>query len=153
MKKFMTSLLCAAALLGGGSIANAEVSPEQLGMGGVTCGMTIAEVEGVHGKPQKSEMEQKPYGEKVEYEYSDSLEITFINGEAVKIEISDRSDLPTADGVRIGMDASVLEAVYGAPDYRYEDKYVYYLKGRRDTGLVFEVKLGKVHEMECGKLD
>ena len=150
MKKSVSLFALAMALTT--SVASASVPQEQMNIGGVAYGATKAQTEAVCGQPIKMEVKQKYYGQKTECKYANGLEVTFINGTAQEIELSHWSDVATAGGVKIGMAASTLQNVYGQPDVIYKDKYIYYLNGTQDAGLVFEIEHGIIDEIECGNL-
>ncbi|MGP1366016.1 MAG: hypothetical protein ACTTKW_01660 [Schwartzia sp. (in: firmicutes)] len=150
MKKLVSMLTLAMVL--SASVASASVPAGQMNVGGVSYRDTPAQVAAVCGQPIKTKTSKKTYGEKTECKYANGLEVTFVDGVAQKIEVDDDSALATAGGVKIGMDASVLQEVYGQPDRIHKNDYIYYMDGRQDAGLVFEVKHGVVNEIECGRL-
>lgn len=150
MKKSVSLIALAMALTA--SVASAYVPEGQMNIGGVSYRATQAQTAAVCGQPIKTKTSQKTYGEKTECKYANGLEVTFVDGIAQKIELDEVSDLSTVGGVKIGMDASVLQEVYGQPDRIHENEYIYYVEGREDVGLVFEIKHGVVHEIECGRL-
>ncbi len=151
MKKELMALIAGAMLLLG-STCFATVSDDQLVLGGIQYGASISDVESAYGTPGNSEREYESYGEKVEYEYGNSLEIEFINGAVTKIKADDYCNAATAAGISIGMDVSALKEAYGEPDYIHEEDYIYYSAGQQDIGLKFEVKNGKITEIKCGSL-
>ena len=151
MKKVMLSVLTGAMVLAG-STCFATVPVDQLVLGGIQYGASISAVESAYGAPRKSEREMKPYGDKVEYEYGNSLEFEFLNGKVVKIKADDFSDAKTKAGIGLGMDAAALKNAYGAPDVIHEEDHIYYAAGQQGIGLKFEVKYGKVTEIRCGSL-
>ena len=151
MKKVLLTVLTGAAVLAG-STCFATVPADQLVLGGIPYGASISAVESAYGTPRKSEREIKPYGEKVEYKYGNSLEFEFVNGKLVKIKADDFSDAKTKAGIGLGTDATTLKNTYGAPDAVHEEDYIYYAAGQQGVGFKFEVKYGKVTEIRCGSL-
>ena len=79
MKKLLLTVVTGVALLAG-STCFATVPANQLELGGIPYGASISAVENAYGRPRKSEREMKSYGEKVEYEYGNSLDFEFVNG-------------------------------------------------------------------------
>ena len=151
MKKIMMSLLIGVAVLTGFS-CYAAVPADQLVLGGIRHGATIREVESVYGRPGKMERDVKVYGEKLEYEYGDTLEFEFINGKVTKIQADDSSNAKTQAGIGLGSDVAALKNAYGEPDAVHGEDYIYYASGLQGIGLKFEVKYGRVAEIKCGPL-
>lgn len=154
MKKAMKKI--AAALVFGavtmvGSAAFAQIPAAQMAIGGVSYGASVEEVEAIYGKPLRVERKYKNYGEKLEYKYANGLEITFINGAAKEIDLEFPSTLQTAGGIAIGSDEAKVREVYGEPDLVEKDgDLVYRLEGNSGAGMKFDMKFGKVTEIECG---
>lgn len=151
MKKMLLSVITGSMILAG-STCSATVPADQLVLGGIQYGASISAVESAYGAPRKSEREMESYGEKVEYEYDNSLEFEFVNGKVIRIEADDFSDAVTKAGIGLGMDAAVLKNVYGAPDAIHGEDHIYYAAGMQGIGLKFEVKYGKIVEIKCGSL-
>jgi len=151
MKKMLLTAISGVMILAA-STCSATVPADQLVLGGIQYGSSISAVESAYGMPRKSEREMKPYGEKIEYKYGNTLEFEFINGKVTEIKADDYSDARTKAGIGLGMDASALKNAYGAPDYIHEEDYIYYVAGQQGIGLKFEVKYGKVTEIKCGAL-
>ena len=151
MKKMLLSVVTGSMILAG-STCSATVPADQLVLGGIQYGASISAVESAYGAPRKSEREMKPYGDKVEYEYGNSLEFEFLNGKVVKIKADDYSDAKTKAGIGLGMDAAALKNAYGAPDTIHEEDHIYYAAGMQGIGLKFEVKYGKITEIRVGSL-
>ena len=151
MKKMLLSVVTGSMILAG-STCSATVPADQLVLGGIQYGASISAVESAYGAPRKSEREMKPYGDKVEYEYGNSLEFEFLNGKVVKIKADDYSDAKTKAGIGLGMDVAALKNAYGAPDAIHEEDHIYYAAGMQGIGLKFEVKYGKITEIRCGSL-
>lgn len=51
----------------------------------------------------------KSYGEKVEYEYGNSLDFEFINGKLTKIKADDFSDAKTKAGIGLGASMDMVK--------------------------------------------
>lgn len=151
MKKIIFTVLTGALVLAG-STCFATVAADQLMLGGIQYGASVSTVESAYGTPRKSEREMKPYGEKVEYKYGNSLEFEFVNGKLTKIKADDYSDAKTKAGIGLGMDVAALKNAYGTPDFIHKEDYIYYAAGQQGIGLKFEVKYGKVTEIKCGDL-
>ena len=151
MKKVLLSVITGSMILAG-STCSATVPADQLVLGGIQYGASISAVESAYGAPRKSEREMKPYGDKVEYEYGNSLDFEFLNGKVVKIKADDYSDAKTKAGIGLGMDAADLKNAYGAPDAIHEEDHIYYAAGMQGIGLKFEVKYGKITDIKVGSL-
>ena len=152
MKAMLLTAITGAMILAA-STCCATVPADQLVLGGIEYGAPISAVESAYGAPRKSEREMKPYGEKIEYKYGNSLEFEFINGKVTEIKADDYSDARTKAGIGLGMDAAALKNAYGAPDAVHEEDHIYYAAGMQGIGLKFEVKYGKVTEIKCGYLN
>ena len=151
MKKLLITAITGAALLAG-STCFATVPANQLELGGIPYGASISAVEKAYGTPRKSEREMKSYGEKVEYEYGNSLEFEFINGKLTKIIADDYSDAKTKAGIGLGASMDMVKKAYGEPDFIHEEDFIYYAEGLQGIGLKIEIKYGKVTEIKCGAL-
>lgn len=151
MKKILLAAITGAMILAA-STCFATVPADQLVLGGIQYGASISEVEKAYGQPRKSEREMKPYGEKVEYKYGNTLEFEFVNGKLVKIKADDYSDARTKANIGLGTDVAALKNAYGNPDTVHEEDYIYYAAGQQGIGLEFEIKYGKVTEIKCGSL-
>ena len=128
-------------------------------------------VENAYGRPRKSEREMKSYGEKVEYEYGNSLDFEFVNGKLTKIKADDFSDAKTKAGIGLGASMDMVKSAYGepdfiheedfiyyaegmqGPDFIHEEDFIYYAEGMQGIGLKIEIKYGKVTEIKCGVLN
>lgn len=99
------------------SMSNAEhmpkrtLSPEQMYLGGLTCGQTRDQVERIYGEPTKYS--------KSEYVYGNSLFITFEQYKDAKriwrIVTNANNGISTPAGVEVGTKEHVLKRVYGEP--------------------------------------
>ena len=140
MKKLLLTVVTGVALLAG-STCFARVPADQLELGGIPYGASISAVENAYGRPGKAEREMKSYGEKVEYEYGNSLDFEFINGKLTKIKADDYSDAKTKAGIGLGADMKtkagiglgasmdMVKSAYGEPDYIHEEDFIYYADG------------------------
>lgn len=151
LKKLLLTAAAGAALLAG-STCFASIPADQIELGGIPYGASISTVENAYGRPRKAEREMKSYGEKVEYEYGNSLEFEFINGKLTKMKADDFSDAKTKAGIGLGTDMAMVKKAYGEPDYIHEEDFIYYADGLQGVGLKIEIKYGKVTEIKCGVL-
>ena len=151
LKKLLLTAAAGAALLAG-STCFASIPADQIELGGIPYGSSISAVENAYGRPRKAEREMKSYGEKVEYEYGNSLEFEFINGKLTKMKADDFSDAKTKAGIGLGADMAMVKKAYGEPDYIHEEDFIYYADGLQGVGLKIEIKYGKVTEIKCGVL-
>ena len=151
LKKLLLTAAAGAALLAG-STCFASIPADQIELGGIPYGASISAVENAYGRPRKAEREMKSYGEKVEYEYGNSLEFEFINGKLTKMKADDFSDAKTKAGIGLGADMAMVKKAYGEPDYIHEEDFIYYADGLQGVGLKIEITYGKVTEIKCGVL-
>lgn len=154
MKKWtivgLTALLTLAA-----SAALASVPQESLYLGGIGYGSKGAYVRQVYGTPTETEQEHlssHPSGTAVEYEYGDGVSIHLADETVYHIEVSANNGWATPEGIHVGMDASLLEKTYGAPDLIRGDKFIYTADGVPGVGMVFEIEKGKIEEIEIGRI-
>ena len=90
---------------------NRTVAPEQMYLGGLTCGQTRDQVERMYGEPTV-------YSNK-EYIYGESLIITFEQfkeGKLIwRIVTNANNGIATPAGVRVGTSENTLKKIYGEP--------------------------------------
>ena len=89
----------------------------------------------------------------MEYEYGDGVSIHLAEGAVYHIEVSANNGWATPEGIRVGMEASVLEETYGKPDKVRGDKIIYQAAGMPGMGLIFEIEKGKIDEIEIGPIE
>ena len=152
MKKWtiagLTTLLTLAA-----SAALASVPQKSLYLGGIGYGTRESYVRQIYGTPTETKQEHSSShsaGSVVEYEYGDGVSIHLAEGAVYHIEVSANNGWVTPEGIRVGMDASVLEETYGKPDKVRGDKIIYQAAGMPGVGLIFEIEKGKIDEIEIG---
>lgn len=87
------------------------ISPEQMYLGGLTCGQTRDQVERIYGDPTAYSNQ--------EYVYGNSLFITFEQYKDAKriwrIVTNANNGIATPAGVRVGTNEHVLKKIYGEP--------------------------------------
>ena len=88
----------------------------------------------------------------VEYEYTDSLSLDFVDGLVRLVKISERSSLASGKGVRIGTPVEELRRVYGEPSMVYGEDYIYFSEEDPTIGFAFEIEHGRVEEIKMGDL-
>ncbi|KUH56596.1 MULTISPECIES: hypothetical protein [Megasphaera] len=154
MKKW-TIVVSATLLTLAASAALASVPQESLYLGGIGYGNDGSYVRQIYGAPTEIEREYTssvPSGSVVEYEYGDSVSIHLADEIVYRVESSANNGWQTPEGIHVGMDASVLQETYGAPDVIHGDKFIYTAVGTPDVGMVFEIEKGKIDEIEIGKI-
>lgn len=154
MKKWK-SLSLATCLMMSASAAFASVPQDSVYLGGIGYGSDGSYVQRIYGTPTEIEQEHTsvvPSGLAVEYEYGHSVSILLENDLVYQVEVSANNGWQTPEGVHVGMDASVVEATYGAPDMVRGDKRIYTVAENPDVGMVFEIENGKIDEIEIGKI-
>lgn len=150
MSKVLLSIVVIISSLFFSSICSAEIEPSRCAIGGIRIGSTKEHVQSIYGKPTSVQHYYWIYGKSFTIgfnEHSNTCLEIFCNG---------NNGLATPDGVKVGMDASILHKVYGTEDLAAKDYYsnddvkVYYSPGTdQHEMLVFWVKDGKIKTMGC----
>ena len=162
MKKMVMSLLLGATLAAGSAVCGAEgidwITPQDMSLGGVEPGMSLSYVESIYGPMQeiKSHHVDHLLG------YGDTVKIVpSADGTSVKaVLVKGNNGWATPAGVTVGMDASILQKIYGTgevdptkhkarrmPGYDY---YTYWQAGDPLHYLTFAVKDGKIAYIKVG---
>ena len=153
MKRFagiLVMIMCVMA----SSICFAEVSYDRVAVGGITPGASIDYVQSIYGAPDGSRSGPHPLwkGTIIEYQYGNSLFITFREGYAINVVVTKNNGIGTPDGVTVGMNASVITDIYGEPDRVFNNQnYVY--NDETSYALVFKTQNGKIISVGCGSFD
>lgn len=132
-----------------------RIAREELVLGDIAYGSSEEDVRARYGAPAEKESEHsmRYAGKKiVEYEYTDSLSLDFVDGLVRLVKISERSALSSGKGVRIGTPVEELRRVYGEPSMVYGEDYIYFSEEDPTIGLAFEIKHGRVEEIKMGDL-
>ena len=132
-----------------------RIDREALVLGDIAYGSSEEEVRARYGAPYKKESERSMrYAGKavVEYEYTDSLSLDFVDGLVRLVKVSERSSLASGKGVRIGTPVEELRRVYGEPSMIYGEDYIYFSEEDPTIGLAFEIEHGRVEEIKMGDL-
>lgn len=150
MSKVLLSIVVIISSLFFSSICSAEIEPSRCAIGGIRIGSTKEHVQSIYGKPTSVQHYYWIYGKSFTIgfnEHSNTCLEIFCNG---------NNGLATPDGVKVGMDASILRKTYGAEDLAAkdydsnDDVKVYYVPGvKQPEMLVFWVKEGKITTMGC----
>ena len=138
-------------------------SEEDMAIGGIGLGATMAYTESIYGKPTsvqdvpyKSLKDGKVYKEII-CKYGEAYSVKYIYGnrQSAIVELYSRdASLGTPDGVVVGMDASVLTNLYGRADrinLQGEDTVFEYHLGRER--LIFNVYQGRIKLLHLCYLD
>lgn len=162
LKKIVASLLLGATLAAGSAVCGAEgldwITPQDMSLGGVEPGMSLDYVESIYG-PMK-EVQSRHVAHL--FGYGDTVKIVpSADGTSVKsVLIKADNGWATPAGVTVGMDASILQELYGTgavdptkhkarrmPGYDY---YTYWQAGNPLHYLTFGVKDGKIAFIKVG---
>ena len=162
LKKIAVSLLLGATLAAGSAVCGAEgldwITPQDMSLGGVEPGMSLDYVESIYG-PMKDV--QSHYVEHL-FGYGDTVKIvSSADGMSVKsVLVKGNNGWATPAGVTVGMDASILQKIYGTgavdstkhkkhrmPGYDY---YTYWQTDNPFHYLTFGVKNGKIAFIKVG---
>ena len=128
---------------------------DALVLGDISYGALESDVRARYGAPSKIESERSlryAGSTLVEYEYADSLSIDLVDGSVRLVKISDRSNLSSGKGVRIGTSAAELRQIYGEPSLIYGEDYIYFSEEDPTIGFAFEIEHGYVDEIKMGDL-
>lgn len=94
--------------------AEGHLSSEQLKLGGLSATDTREFVESVYGMPEKKCQRE------LVYIYGKTFRVKFFRKDTDSsiwdIQVIADNGLGTADGIKVGMEAKVLEQTYGSPD-------------------------------------
>ena len=149
MKKKIAGLL--GALMISSSIGFAAVASEQIALGGIVPGATMDEIIAVYGQPVQVDDDEYSFGTgfivKVDDHNRNIIE---------KIITINDNGIETPNGVRVGMNESVIQSTYGRPDkidrdvYDTEYKYRSFDKSREMefkvvNGTIVKIKV-EVHD-------
>lgn len=162
LKKIVSSLLLGATLAAGSAVCGAEgldwITPQDMSLGGVEPGMSLDYVESIYGPMQDV---QSHYVEHL-FGYGDTVKIVpSADGMSVKsVLVKGNNGWATPAGVTVGMDASILQKIYGTgavesakhkahrmPGYDY---YTYWKTDNPLHYLTFGVKDGKIAFIKAG---
>lgn len=133
----------------------ARISREALVLGDISYGSSEEDVRARYGAPYDMESEHSMrYTGKdiVEYEYTDSLSLAFVDGLVRLVKVSERSTLCSEKGVRIGTPVEELRRVYGEPSMIYGHDYIYFSEEDPTIGFAFEIERGRVEKIKMGDL-
>ncbi len=144
MKKLLVSLLSAVIIgmmapicVAGNSHYNSaydkSLDNSALALGGITFGMSTAEVEAIYGKPDKvteERVDQIRRGKSFSYIYGDSFEIMFNKGQVSIVMTKADNGIATPAGVHVGDIKGKIATTYGIPwhynhGYSGIESYVY----------------------------
>lgn len=144
------------------TVVFASVPRNELALGGVTLFTSLNNVQNIYGTPAKSFYNDEYLGGGKVRVYkqlygngSFSVIATNYDG-VVSVRTTENNGIATPAGIKVGMNATSLLAVYGAADYKYADGngnsvFVYSEKktgvGVRDE-LRFTINSGKIAKIE-----
>lgn len=135
-KFFRRASLAALVVALGASVCDARIAPGQAAIGGINYKASIDYVIGIYGKPDNIVRGSI-------YQWGTGFEVNTLQSPYVRgVTVSEPNGIATQDGVCVGMDVSVLNENYGAPDHMDADKdgnTVYSYESGRGC-LMFRVK-------------
>ncbi len=136
--------------------ALASVPDSELSLGGVYFGASMQYVESMYGAPdKKSTTHEHPLwrGEVTTWKYGDSVIVTFSDKKVINVHISATNGFSTPAGVVVGMDYTIPEKLYGAPD-KYGSSYLFYQRENNPyEGLAFHLHEGIITAISIGMFD
>ena len=130
LKKFILMFLVCLIINLTSAEASYQIEDSQVSLGGITPGMRMSEVIKVFGQPDKIDLKKElcvygtdPWPEnradsrvfiKLFYQF---VGLKLDGSERIEsISVSSNNGFATPDGVKVGMDASILKQKYGEPD-------------------------------------
>ena len=141
MKKIF-SIMLLAVFLSVSAVCSAQISPDEVALGGIKLGSKREYVESVYGQP--TNYINRNGG--VLYDYNGTFQIFFASGKYMSwMKTTANNGIGTPSGVKVGMSSSVLER-YGEIYYKETEDgitYYYYWAPGRIT-LDFGVVNGKI---------
>ena len=165
MKKKITALVLGLAMTAGSAVCGAEgvewLTANDVSLGGVQPHMSLEYVQSIYGPMKQAKAH---YIDHV-FCYGDSVKIVpTSDGMGVKsVIIKANNGWATPAGVTVGMDASILQKIYGTgaatpgvhkshhmPGYTY---YTYWPASDHSIYLTFAVKDGKIAYMKTGAME
>ena len=129
------------------------LEPSQLVLGYISVANTPADILNTYGQPDRMERYRWFYGK--------DFYIQFIGSDAMtvgEVTTTANNGIRTANGVAVGMSESILQRVYGTPQYQKrrdnETKYWYYGYGRHNwVYLEFSCTNGTIRKISLVWLD
>lgn len=126
MKKTILSVaLSGCFLLAGIGTSSAEISREEMKLGGLSIGMNGTAISRIYGEPSQTE-----FGGFV-WHYGDSVTINFQEGSLGSVTVTANNGWTTPAGLAVGMDVDSAMELYGEPDYSSKSGnqtlYVYFV--------------------------
>ena len=134
-----------------------------IALGGLMVGTTRAQVEAIYGAPTaRTEPKRSIALDEMmdEYTYGTSFKVIFVKDTVMYLNTNAHNGIATPAGVTVGMDASILQKIYGTgevdptkhkarrmPGYDY---YTYWQAGDPLHYLTFAVKDGKIAYIKVG---
>lgn len=131
---------------------NDNVKPldaKRIALGGIQLGALPGHVRGIYGKPDSQKRYEKGDGSFItEWEYGGTVRICFAGsspegiGTVDCIVVTADNGFHTPDGLHVDMEASAIQATYGAPAW-YDDNYYWY-QSQSGQKLVFVLEEEKI---------
>lgn len=152
------AIFCAA--LAAGGIAEAELAPERLSLGGITVGSTEDYLNAVYFDSPKTVTRAVDKVQNIgvrEYNYGGSFYVTVREdtGAVLRLfSIGRHNNIATKDGITVGSTMQDVITAYGYPDLRQidgESDYYWYFGEEKKVNLVIRLSYGKVASIAVGK--
>ena len=154
MKKLLTSSLVTAAL----TVAVpcfAQITPENMVVGGLYIGQSYSDVMLIYDKPSGELKYPAGAGRVFSFvENGTEFNVRFIDGRLASLEVTEKNTLATKAGIRIGSTVKEVKKAYGKPDEEHTMGNEYTMDYKHYTGedhtwiLSFRVRDGKVFRIE-----
>lgn len=133
------------------SSCSAKIPFDRIALGGIKVGTTMDDVKNAYGEPDREDACYSISEYIFRHYYGSSLRIEYnVLSKVITIHSTSNNGLATPDGVEVGMDASVLEDVYGPPDrFNASNEIREYnpIEYPEEVGMQFAIKDGKISEI------
>jgi len=134
----------------------ASVPDSEISLGGIYFGASMQYVKSIYGAPdKKSTIYDHPLwrGEVTTWKYGDSVVVTFSDKKVITVYVSENNGFATPAGVIVGMDYTVPQKLYGAPD-NHGSSYLFYARESNPyEGLSFHLHEGIITAIAIGASD
>lgn len=135
------------------NFCSARIAPSRMYLGGLNLNSSMHDVIRIYGNPARTvENNKVTFHETYDHYWGNgSFMVSQLKGKGILMQIYTNANngIRTADGVRVGMDRSVIFEIYGKPDATYVIANVEYLayypfQGSQTVPMAFGTRNGKI---------
>ena len=155
----MMSSFCVAGSSNYNRAYDRSLDDSAIALGGITFGMSTAEVEAIYGKPTKvteERIDQIRKGKSFSYIYGDSFEIMFNKGYVSIVITKANNGIATPAGVHVGDIKGKITTTYGIPWYYAHGKdgiETYSYRAKNLSAVRFDVYNGQIVSIRIIDMD